>query len=311
MTRTTNTVAALLLATLLLTAPAVAGVPAGTWTYVYDGSSAVAGADPAGFTSLDGTWSHDNGSDAWDESAIGAGLPGGATSIDGYLRLQDPGDPRDYGASDPSNRKLYFAHDIAAEGASTTILDEGVILAFRARVATGDPLDDANPDGGSGIVPWPAGGDGYENHDGNKGNIGIQQGDGGGIISFSLQTPEGREPGGLILNANDPADSSASQLVDIGDVTEWHDFLVTIQGGGTGTHVVDLVVDGSHLATLDVIAGGGNDYGISYIAMGAGSTGQSGAFDVDYFAWAPIIPEPTTAVLLSLVSVAAILSRRR
>ena len=68
-------------------------------TYSLDTSTIIR--ETSGFTSLDGTWSHDNGGDAWDGSAIGDGSPGGVSVIDGYLRIQDPGDPRDNGFPDP------------------------------------------------------------------------------------------------------------------------------------------------------------------------------------------------------------------
>ena len=51
------------------------------------------------------SWNHDNGSDQWDGSAIGDEFgddnrPGGVSLLDGYIRLQDTGDPRDYGYSE-------------------------------------------------------------------------------------------------------------------------------------------------------------------------------------------------------------------
>ena len=106
------------------------GAPPGGWMYGYEANAGedAAGADGSGFTSLDGTWSHDNGSDEWDGSKLGAdGKPGGAEIIDGsYLRIQDTGDPRDHGFSpDPSNRKVYFGHNLSADGASDTLLDDG------------------------------------------------------------------------------------------------------------------------------------------------------------------------------------------
>ena len=55
-----------------LTAGLHAGVaypePPGGWTYLYEANDLMVGAADSGFTSLDGTWSHDNGSDAWDGS---------------------------------------------------------------------------------------------------------------------------------------------------------------------------------------------------------------------------------------------------
>ena len=93
-----------------------------------------------------------------------------------YARFQDTGDPRDYGFSDPgSNRKVFFGHDITSEGASDSVLDDGVTISFRARVATGSLLDEAKPDGGGGSLPWPSGGDGYVTHNAGKGNFGIGQ----------------------------------------------------------------------------------------------------------------------------------------
>ena len=93
---------------------ALAGVqyvePPGGWTYIYSGDQDTNG--PANdFDSLDGTWDHNNNSDEWDGSQIGFGRPGCVMSLSEvgatFLRLQDTGDPRDYGMGDPgSNRKL-------------------------------------------------------------------------------------------------------------------------------------------------------------------------------------------------------------
>ncbi len=93
--------------------------PPGGWTFLYQGTNLIVGAEDSGFTSLDGTWSHDNGSDRWDGSGIGGTLssgggfgvsngPGGIDLIteDGvsYLRLQDTGEPSDYEYPDPTSR---------------------------------------------------------------------------------------------------------------------------------------------------------------------------------------------------------------
>src|SRR6059036_1183699 len=95
--------------------------PPGGWTYIYNGDQLIVADNASGFASLDGTWSHDNGSDTWDgstnggtfSSGSGFGIdngPGGANLITengiGYLRRQDTGDPRDYGYPDPSNLKV-------------------------------------------------------------------------------------------------------------------------------------------------------------------------------------------------------------
>lgn len=234
----------------------------------------------SGFDALDGTFSHDNGSDAWDGSAIGAGSPGGAMVIDGtYLRLQETGDPTDYGMPDPSNRKIYLGHNLTADGASDALLDEGVTMHFRARVPTDGPLDDRHPDGGGGITPYPAEGDGYSLHNGGKGNVGIKQRS-GGLISFSLETVG--DSAGLKVNGLGNVDATTN-ILDI-DVTEWHDYYVTISAGDAGTHQVSVYVDGSSTpTTFDVTAGNGSDFAdMTYVALGLGATGESGALDVDY-----------------------------
>jgi hypothetical protein len=204
---------ATLLALILISATALANYPdpPGGWTYKYNGDQLLIGpgypnADPH-WDSLDGTWTHDNNSDAWDGSEIGGDFsltfnatnsvrnrPGGASlgtqSGAAYLRMQDPGDPTDYDTAaaeyaDPSNRKVYFGHAITNEVAldrALTILDTGVTLTFRARVPTlakaGPPLDPLHRDGqqASGMQSYPTNGDGYVTSDGGKGNFVIRQG---------------------------------------------------------------------------------------------------------------------------------------
>ncbi|MHC4744020.1 MAG: hypothetical protein ACYS8Z_19045, partial [Planctomycetota bacterium] len=112
----------LVLATLATCGVSRAGVayedPTGGWTYTYHGDSAAAGS--GGYTALDGTWSHDNNSDQWDGTPIGAGRPGGATVLAegriNFLRLQDTGNPEVYHMYDPgSNRKIMFGHSITGD----------------------------------------------------------------------------------------------------------------------------------------------------------------------------------------------------
>ena len=311
--------------------------PPGGWTYIYWGDAAVVG--PANnFDSLDGTWDHNNGSDAWDGSTIGTGMPGGVSLLDGnYIRIQDTGDPRDYGMPDPSNRKVYFGHsitkDIAALG--DAIMDTGVTISFRARIPTAGLADDLHPDGGGGIAPYPAGGDGYVIHDNGKGNFTVRQISDKKAIAFALALPwddtgtademGGRQ--GLVMNklngtavtgnvdmqGDEPGTVNILEL----DPTQWHEFWITIQSDATatGTNLVTVSYDGSLVEHKFCVTGGtGSDYDDSYLAMGVGATPQSGAIDIDFFAYAPgviPVPEPATILLLGLGGLALLGVRKR
>ena len=222
--------------------------PAGGWAYAYEANVGEdsPGVDP-GVGALDGTWNHDNGSDAWDGSPVGGELgpanqPGGAGIVEGldatYLRIQDPGDPRDYGLPDPSNRKIYFGRDLAGEEFGANFIDDGVTLYFRARVPTDDPIDPLYPDGGGGIAPYPAEGDGYTIHNDGKGCIGVRQA-AGGIISFSLATGAETGSGALVANAQngrslsadvDPGEGGVTNEIEL-DPTQWHDVWVVVSAG--------------------------------------------------------------------------------
>ncbi|UCG57121.1 MAG: PEP-CTERM sorting domain-containing protein [Phycisphaerales bacterium] len=290
--------------------------------YIFEGDAAAGG---AGFTALDGTWDHDNGSDEWDETGVGMGRPGGVSALtEGdttYVRIQDTGDPRDYGMGDPgSNRKIYLGHEIDFG------LD-GAQLEFRARVATGPPLDDQHPDGGGGVAPWPAGGIGYHIRDGGKGMFGIGE-IGTGILSFSLALQselagyagyEAIATDALLLNELNGAaatgdietgDTGVASYVPVGDITSWHTYLIDIAVGGSGTHQLSISIDGGAPTVVDVTAGDDyewDDLGIKYIAMGSSGTGGITAFDVDYFS---AVPEPATVALLGLGGL-ALLRRKR
>jgi hypothetical protein len=259
---------------------------AGFRSYTYDGGA------------LDDTWSHDNDSDAWDGTGPGEGSPGGVAALveDGvtFLRIQDTGDPRDYGFSDPSNRKIYLAHqvDMGLDGAH---------MEFRLRVATTPPLDDMYPDGGAGIAPWPQGGIGYHIRDGGKGMIGLSEGGGSDNpkqISFSLA--KAGEPGFenlttdvLVMNglggteanedAVDTGDAgSIRNVLAIDDATAWNTVVVDIAPGGAGTHIVTVSVNGGPAVSFDVTAGNRCDENGNYIAIGSSGTSGITAFDVDY-----------------------------
>ena len=298
--------------------------PAGGWTYVYTGDQCATTFSAC----LDGTWHHydagSGASDAWDGSAPGevgvspsAPAPGGAGIFaEGettFLRLQDCGDPRDGGWSDPSNRKITLAHNITAEAANAaSILDDGVTLSFRARIPTTGPLDPIYPDGGGGPESWTP--SGYNIHDDGYGVFGIKQGTSGlGIVCFSLamDADEGDISGnGLTMNKRagtsvtgdvDSYDSGGTENTLTGfDPTEWHEFWIQIVGdtSGGGTHKVTIWMDGDFQdpQTFHVTAGskhedaGGGWSG--YLVMSLGRTAIRGSQDVDFFGYKSGLHDP-------------------
>ncbi len=283
--------ACFVLALSLTAGVAVGGVeyaePLGGWTYIYTGEQAQVG-DPdgtQGFNALDGTWSHENGSDEFDITDWeigGGGEPGGIKAmIEGdvtFLRLQDCGDPRDYDMPDPSIRKIFLGHLLINDGVDQATADQilsegGITISFRARLATTEPLDGQYADEGgenAGVVadtPWPAGGNGYTCHDGGKDIFGVHQEAGGDqTIGFALTLPsdpwdaeadymEGRQ--GLTMNCLAGTSPSGDvdveggegtlNILDIADLTLWHEFWITIEpdDSGGGTHKVNIWMDGS------------------------------------------------------------------
>jgi len=308
--------------------------PPGGWTYMYNGDQLMVGAEGSGWSSLDGTWTHDNDSDAWDGSEIGGTFstggfgvgngPGGASlgvqNDVKYLRLQDTGDPRDYGYPDPSNRKIYFGHDIGTDigpEKAAAIMDTGVTLTFRARIPTlakaGPPLDPLHRDGqqANGVQPYPENGDGYVTSDGGKGNFVIRQGGNGvdvpaGAIAFSFtQTTDttGGNPNvnvagfaGLTFNefnGNVPTDQvnfgqGTKTNVVAFDPTEWHELYIVIRKdpANIGTHEAFIFVDGNVTPhVFKMTAGTGADMNDSFLAMGGSATPQNWALDVDFFGY--------------------------
>jgi len=294
--------------------------PPGGWTYTFNGDQAASAVTAA----LDGKWDHydagTGGSDAWDGSGIGPGdgAPGGVSALlDGtttFLRMQDCGNPTNHGFADPSNRKIYFAHNITTEGAANDILDTGVTLSFRARIATGSPLDAQYPAtaGGSennttpGGTAWPAGGNGYVNHDGGKDSFGIRAlNDKMICFALSLATDDdqlatlgsgltmNKRNGNAVTDAVDIWDNDPGtiNILSIADLTVWHEFWIIIQAdtSGGGTHKVTIYMDGSTTpAVFHVTASNANDGnygGFGFLSLGVGATPEMGAIDVDFFAY--------------------------
>ena len=301
--------------------------PQGGWTYIYQGD--VWASDPV--ASLDGLWSHENGSDAWDMTEINDGNPGGVSvlteTVDGvvttFLRIQDTGNPTKYGMPDPSNRKIYLGYNISendAPGNAETLLDDGITISFRSRVALPSetlPLDMLQPDDGSGGDDWPAGGDGYIIHDGGKGNFTVHQ-QSGGTISFCLAVKsdhpllaEELDQEGLIMNriganVNWQGATIEDAVADVAynvlplDPRHWHEFWITIakteETADGGTHEVNVWVDGGTEPTKFIVtAGSGSDFSATYLAIGCGATPQSGAYDIDFVGYREGVYTPQSA----------------
>ncbi|MBW7992675.1 MAG: LamG domain-containing protein [Planctomycetes bacterium] len=229
---------------------------------------------------LDGL-DHDNSVDKWDGSAPGEGNPGGIAALTEddvtYIRVQDTGDPRDYGDSVPTgktNFSLYLTQSIGSD-----LGLDGVRIELRTRIATSGTLDAWRKDGGgmasTGLTSWPAGGLGgsFENgthEDYGRGNIGIAE-KGKGVISFSLSTS------GLMVG-------NSGNKVSVDDATQWNTFVIEIADSGSGKYSVSVSANGGDAQTFDVTPGTGVVEDGSYITIGSPDIAGrvATAFDVDY-----------------------------
>lgn len=323
--------------------------PRGGWDYRYDadpGDDAF-GSGGEAFDALDGTWTH-NQADKWDGTAPGDPVsdptvdptgpsPGGAGVFGvgpSYLRVQDTGDPTNHFWQDPSNRRIYFAHDIASDPGNQNpgaIMDDGITLTARLRIATPShpPLDDAFPESPNPRQPWPAGGKGYQVSADARGMFGLEQKVGflTQSIGFSLATEADTPSGvgsGLIMNntTRNNVDTTAAtpetaNLVAISDqdLADWHEFWITVQSGGDNHWRVMVYRDGA-LAAETFFAGkrDTSEYlragiGSANLVMGLSSGSNLGAMDVDFLAYklgahAPV-PEPPALALVACLAVYA------
>jgi hypothetical protein len=280
--------------------------PDGGWSYLYTGDE-VAGEDA--FASLDGTWDHENGSDAWDGFPIDGdnSAPGGVNSITEdevtFARFDDTGDPRNDGFDDPSNRKIYLTHDISDDDPDGDLVQAGITLTFRARLATTGLFENTFVEEGVG--------DGYYILDGGKGTFTVRSANAGqSTISFALSTSVGddlaeNESGALLMNRYDELGGTEVDTTDgggehrevaVADPTAWNEFWITIQEAGElNQYEVNVYSNGSTTPeTLTVTGGDGNDGAFgSYLGMGVHSTGQHGTIDVDFFGYKPGILVPS------------------
>ena len=89
--------------------------------------------------------------------------------------------------------------------------------------------------------------------------------------------------------ADSTFDPAGANLLEL-DPREWHEFWITIEAAedtaGGVTHTVNIYLDGAtEPNTFGVTAGSGSDFDGAYIAMGCGATPQSGAYDIDFYAY--------------------------
>ena len=331
--------------------------PLGGWAYVYDGSQdAYGGAGTgagvaAGRAALDGLWTHDNGSDSWadigttdtgDRLGVGVGVAGGVQSLTeadllspggtvSFLRLMDG---ITAGTTAGDNRRNYFMKDLATlPGFTSTFMDTGITISFRARLTPDAALEGALTAANKGGT---VGSDG-------KGMFGFRQASGDRIVTFSLHTAtdDGAPTpaftsAGLTLNKNvsdSPSgsvgngSSAAFPQNDLAlDPNVWHEFWITVLANdatvGNGTHTASIYLDGSLTpTTFNFTAGNGDDTGnlpvgttTNYLELGHNFTPLNASFDADFYtvqfgAIAPV-PEPSAA-LLTLTGSILLLRRRR
>ncbi len=286
----------------------------------------------------------------WDPNKplLGPAAPGGVgTYMDGsttFLRIQDPGDPAAYGWVDkgsqlsPSkpkqeggNKRIEFEHEMSRDASFSgrqDILDFGVTISFRARIATAatGPLDMYYDEDGAGPFAWPTDGIGYPISGTGRGTFMVSQNGavGPSRVAFSLlDTNSINDFGvpttttGLVMNnradtaappgSPDTNTATAERLnivpISNAQLTDWHEFWITIKALPSpvdgNTHEVNVYLDGSLTPqTFDVILGLQNEAGTgSFLGMGLTSGSRHGAVDIDFIAYKEGVFTPMLAGL--------------
>jgi hypothetical protein len=224
-----------------------------------------------------GAWDHDNKVDKWDGSAPGAGNPGGVAALDDgvtYIRVQDTGDPRDYGDIAPTGKTNYSLYLTRAINNGL----DGARVEIRARIATTGTLDKWRKDGGgmasTGLFAWPGSGLGgkFENgtHGANYGRSNFGIAEDGKLISIALTT-SGIEVG------------KSGNKVSVDDASAWNTYVINIAADGS-KYKVSVSANGKPDKSFTVTPGKGTVQGGTYIAIGSPDLAGrvATAFDIDY-----------------------------
>lgn len=258
-----------------------------------------------------------------------------------FIRLQDAGQPQNWGWADKgeqgfpggprqegSNRRIQFKHEMNRDAAYSDvpdILDRGVTISFRTRIATPatGPIDALYPEGGTGSMAWPVDGIGYPVGNNGRGMFMVTQtGSTGpgqlafGLVNMNTITANGLSitKTGLVLNnrassptggSPDTGDATAQTLniVEIEDalLDEWHEFWITIRKLPTtadgNTHEAKVYVDGMLTPQIfQLVLGNQNEFGTgSHLGIGLSSGSRLGAYDIDFYAYLEGVVEPMLA----------------
>ena len=258
-----------------------------------------------------------------------------------YPRIQDPGDPLTYGwlekgnqvgsgkpLQEGSNKRIEFKHEMSRDPLFSDrqdIIDFGVTLSFRARIATAahGPLDSAFPEDGSGPTPWPTDGLGYRLSGNGRAMVFVQQTSptfgpsrvGFGLLNTNAIAASGvptsttglvmnnkaigpGNPGQVDTNTTDATRLNIVQLSNT-ELTDWHEFWITIKALPSAvngnTHEVKVYRDGSLIPeTFQLVLGLQNEAGTgSFLDVGLTGGTQAGAFDLDFIAYKEGVFPPT------------------